>query len=304
MIKPHLVGAGCLTILLMLHAAMGSQSPNRVITWGENTSDWNQALNLGALRLGCSGAPASCVGYADQATRSEGVSTAFLAIILDVNHTPDYMRQYSQLSLNHPSLYEVGFDDFVGQAERQKLPFAELSSFLSEVADSLKSANPKLHLGITVYQDEFYAPRFPLDQLDEHFRRSVDFVHLYPHYRKEAEPFAATVQRAIQVFPQAKIIAGNYAYDRVNYLPCARGNSAPCTDQEEVSLFAQTFKERLAMLGNSDVAWMEFYPGRFGSEAQLDIWNDPRRGCHPDRIQQCVQNTKAMREIVRQALHP
>jgi hypothetical protein len=220
-----------------------------------------------------------------------------------MDQTPEYVREYSQLSLSHPALYEVGFDDFVGQAERQKLPLAAMSALLGGIAHELKGANPRLNLGITVYEDELYSSRFPLADLDEQFRKSVNFVHLYPHYRKEAQSFAASVQLAEKIFPAAKIIAGIYAYDRRDYLPCSGGNSTPCTNDEEISMFTQSFNERLSMLQKSSVDWIEFYPGNFGSEADWNLWKQSRI-CHAERVQECVQNTKAMREVVKRSLNP
>ena len=287
----------------MMSSAIGGQVPNKIITWGENAPEWNRILHLGALRVGCSDPPSSCADYAQKAAKSQGVDKVFLAILLKPDQTPAYAREYSQLSLKDPALYEVGFDDFVGQCEHQKLPIAAMSSLLNGIAQGLKQLNPNLHLGITVYEDELTSSTFPLSQLDEQFRKSVDFVHLYPHYRKEAESFPAAVQQARQIFPAAKIIAGVYAYDRRDYLPCTRGGPAPCTNQEEINLFAQSFKERLGMLGNSGVEWLEFYPGSFGSEAQWSQWKQPRM-CRPERLRECIENTKAMREVVRQTLNP
>jgi hypothetical protein len=287
-------------LLLTLTSAMGAPIQNRVITWGPNTPEWNRTLHLGGLRLGCSDAPAKCVDYAERLAMSQGVDRVFLAILLNPEKTVGYAREYSQLSVTHPSLYEVGFDDFVSQCERQKLDASSLSALLNQIAHELKSANPKLHLGITLYEDELTSSTF-LGQLDEQFRKNVDFVHLYPHYRKEAQSSSSSVQKATQIFPAAKIITGIYAYDRRDYLPCSRGG-APCTNQEELSLFAQSLKERLAMLGSSNVEWIEFYPGNFGNEGHWDQWKYPR-ACRPERVQECTENTKAMREVVRQTLN-
>jgi hypothetical protein len=178
-----------------------------------------------------------------------------------------------------------------------------ISALLVEIAQGLKSANPRLHLGITLYEDELTSSRFPIGDLDEQFRKRVDFVHLYHHYRKEPQSFSSAVSQTKQIFPSAKIIAGIYAYDRRDYLPCARGNPTPCTNEEELRLFAQSFKERLAMLASSDVEWIEFYPGNFGTESQWSQWNAPRT-CRPERLQECIDNTKAMREVVRESLNP
>jgi hypothetical protein len=57
------------------------------------------------------------------------------------------------------------------------------------------------------------------------------------------------------------------------------------------------------MLGTSDVEWIEFYPGNFGTEAQWPNWKAPRI-CGQERLRECVENTKAMREVVRQTLNP
>ncbi len=303
MINFRIISVACGAFLLMIHSAMGTQVSGKVITWGENTAEWNRALHLGAVRIGCSDPPSSCVDYVQQISKSQGVDKVFLAILLKPDQTPAYAREYSLWSVNHEALYEVGFDDFVSQCERQKLSMPAMSALLNRVAQGLNGPNPKLHLGITLYEDEINSTQFRLSDLDEQFRKSVDFVHLYPHYRKELQSFSTSVQQAKQIFPSAKIVAGIYAYDRIDYLPCARGNNTPCTKQEEISLFAQSFKERLAMLGTSDVEWIEFYPGNFGTEAQWSNWKAPRM-CRPERLQECVGNTKGMREEVRHTLNP
>jgi len=297
------MAAACAATLLLASSLLAAPAGNRVITWGENTPEWNRILHIGAVRLGCSDAPASCADAAQKLARSQGVDKAFLAILLKPGQTPAYASQYSQLSLNHPMMYEVGFDDFVGQAERQKMPLAAMSAMLVDIARQLKGVNPKLLLGITVYEDELRSSSFPLAELDQQFRGSVDFVHLYPHYRQEAQSFGDSVALARRIFPAAKIIAGVYAYDRRDYLPCAHGSQVPCTNAEELTLFEQSFKERLGMLGNSGVDWLEFYPGSFGGEAQWPLWKQSHI-CRQDRVQECVENTKAMREVVRKTLSP
>lgn len=303
MINSRIFAAACGAVLLVVTSAMGTQVSSKVITWGENTPEWNRVLHLGAVRLGCSDPPSSCAEAVQQISKSQGVDKVFLAILLKPDQTPAYAREYSQLSINHAALYEVGFDDFVGQCERQKLSMPAMSALLNGIAQGLKGSNPKLRLGITVYEDELNSTQFRLSDLDEQFRKSVDFVHLYPHYRKESQSFSAAVQQSKQIFPSAKIVAGIYAYDRRDYLPCARGSSTPCTNQEEISLFAQSFKESLAMLGSSDVDWIEFYPGNFGAESQWPLWRAPRM-CREARLQECIDNTKAMREVVRRTLNP
>lgn len=303
MISSRIIAVAGAAVLMVGQAAMGGPGSKNIITWGDNTPEWNRALHLGALRVGCSGAPSSCAGYAQQNSRSQGVDKVFLSIALTAEKTPVYVREYSQLSLAYPAVYEIGIDDFVGQCDKLNMTLPALSAFLTQVTHDLKGTNPNLHFGITVYEDELDSDQLPLAKLDEQFRKSVDFVHLYPHYRQEKLDFATASKEALTIFPQAKIIAGVYAYDRRDYVSCTRGNSTPCTNEQEINLFAQSFKERLAMLDSGQVQWIEFYPGSFGDEATWPSWTSPRM-CKPGRREECVKNTIAMREIVRKLLNP
>jgi hypothetical protein len=303
MTKAQILASACLAVILIVQAAMGGQASGKIITWGGNTTDWNRTLHLGAVRLGCSDPPASCADYAQQFSKSQGVDKIFLSILLQTEKTAVYVREYSRLSLNHPALYEVGIDDFVGQCDKLNMTLPALSAFLVQITRDLKGTNPKLTFGITVYEDELTSDHLPLSNLDEQFRKSVDYVHLYPHYRQEKLSFSAAAQQTLKIFPQAKIIAGVYAYDRRDYLPCTSGNSTPCTNEQEVTFFAQSFKERLAAVGSGEAEWLEFYPGSFGDEAKWPNWTAPRI-CKPDRVHECVDNTVAMRAIVRKALNP
>jgi len=265
-------------LILSFAAGTRTESVSRIITWGENSPEWNRALRLGGVRLGCSDAPSSSVDFAQKTAKSQGVDKVFLSILLNTGRTVTDARQYSELSRTHPVLYEVGFDDFVIQCERLKLNAGTLSALLNQVSRELRSGNPYLRLGITVYEDELSSSRFPLDTLDEKFRRSVDFVHLYPHCRKEARRFSEAVERTEKIFPQARIIAGVYPCDRRDGLPYAQGSATPCANAEEISLFTEFLKERLAMLDHSNVEWIEIFPGNFGLEARWKNWPDTQLG--------------------------
>jgi hypothetical protein len=263
-------------LVIIVQAAIAGQAPVKVITWGGNTPEWNHALHLGALRVGCSDPPVSCADYAQQIAKSQGVDKIFLSVLLQSEKTPVYARDYSRLSLSHPALFEVGVDDFVSQCDKLNMTVPALSAFLAQITHDLKGANPKLAFGITVYEDELTSDHLPLLNLDAQFRNSVDFVHLYPHYRQEKVSFASAAQQALKIFPQAKIVAGVYAYDRRDYLPCTRGNSTPCTNEQEVNFFTQSLKVRLAAVASGDAEWLEFYPGSFGDEAKWPNWTAPR----------------------------
>jgi hypothetical protein len=205
---------------------------------------------------------------------------------------------YSRLSLSHPVLHEIGFDDFVGQAQRQRRSLPELSKAMSGITRALKSSNPNLRFGITLYMDELQSSRFRLANLGEDFRTQVDFVHLYPHYRREAETFEASLKRVRTIFPSAEVIAGVYAYDRRDYLPCARGDRTPCSNQEEIHFFEQEVRERQAMVQNGRIRSIEFYPGDFGLEERWTGW-DRARNCQSGRKDECIANTKTMRALAR-----
>jgi hypothetical protein len=303
MTRPQILATAGMAMVMIVQAAIAGQAPVKVITWGGNTPEWNRALHLGALRVGCSDPPASCADYAQQISTSQAVDKVFLSILLQAEKTPVYAREYSRLSLGHPAMYEVGIDDFVGQCDKLNMTLPALSAFLAQITRDLKNANPKLTFGITVYEDELSSDHLPLANLDAQFRNSVDFVHLYPHYRQEKLSFSASAQQALKIFPQAKIVAGVYAYDRRDYLPCTRGNSTPCTNEQEVTLFTQSLKERLAAVASGEAEWLEFYPGSFGDEAKWPSWTAPRT-CKPERVHECVDNTIAMRSIVRKMLNP
>lgn len=293
----------CLLALLGLCAiSAASQQPHiEVLTWGGNTPTWNRDLHLTGVRVGCSGSLAQCINEVNTIASQQGVHNVFLAIFLHPGRTPNEAAQYSQYSVTHPVLYEVGFDDFVSQCEKLENNPVRVSSLLLEVARNLKSANPHLHLGITVYEDQLTSPRFPLSQLNPEFRQQVDFVHLYSHYRQEAQPFLSSVRIAKQLFPSAVIIAGVYAYDRRDYLPCAAGSSAHCTKEQELALFEQSFREQMSLLRNGTIGGIEFYPGDFGRITQWDGWQQPRI-CQASRRSQCVETTEAMRDFVRSFL--
>ena len=296
-ISSMLVAACC----FVLSSTAAAQAPRHIVIWGENALDWDKALGVDGIRLGCSSAPPGCISSSEKIARSQKASNVFLAIRLNPATTLTYAREYSRLSVGSPILYEVGVDDFVGQSERQKLSPTALSAMLSEIVKALKSENPKLQFGITLYMDELESPEFRLSELSYEFRQAVDVVHLYPHFRKETQTFETALQETRTLFPRSKVIAGLYAYDRRDYLPCARGSRIPCSNQEEIELFRDALQDRWALLRNGDVSAIEFYPGNFGMEEHWAGWEEPR-SCSSSRKQECIANTKRMRDIVRKFL--
>jgi hypothetical protein len=277
------------------------QSEFQIVTWGGNTPEWNRILHLSRVRIGCSDAPASCIKQVDQMVATQNVPAVFLAILLNPAKLAMDSASYGSLATSHPSLVEVGFDDFVSQAQKSKLVSLELSQLLEEAATNLKSGGSRLQLGITLYQDQLNNGQLDRLQLGDGARRSVDIVHLYPHYRKERNSVEESIKQVKQMFPNAKLVLGNYAYDRREYLPCAPDSHTPCSSEEEISAFERNFREDLRIVSRGEAAGIEFFPGNFGGEGAWKGWDNPR-ACKQGEKQLCVQNTLAMREKVREAL--
>ena len=274
---------------------------DKIITWGGNSPDWDARLPVSALRLGCSSAPQSCLRDVNQEASREHVKAIFLSIPL--NAAPQTLSdagQYGPLSQADPTLVEIGFDDFVNRATKLSMEPSALNTYLTQIARALKQGNPRLKFGITMYEDELDTA-WPKLGLNNDFSGLVDFVHLYPHYRRLSEPFANYVSKTKSIFPNAQIIAGVYAYDRRDYLPCTKGGSTHCSNEEELSQFKDIFQQEVSLLHSGQVAWLEFYPGSFGLEEQWKNWDQPRI-CSASRRQECIDNTKAMRQTVLQVL--
>jgi hypothetical protein len=285
--------------VFVLCTAAGNSEPKLIITWGGNTPQWNQKLHLNAIRIGCSDAPAGCVEAANKIAREQHVSKIFLAVPLSPSAI-SYGQQYSALSLANPGIYSVGYDDFVSQMERLHTSTGNVASMLNQFVSGLKQANLNLRFGVTVYENELSVPGLTSSALAS-VRNRTDFVHLYIHYRQDGPDFATSVQQAKALFPNAQIIAGVYAVDRIDYLPCSKGARVPCTGAQEVSLFRKTFDVQLQLMREGSVAGLEFYPGDFGEIAKAGMWRDPR-SCRPGRLPECIATSQQMRDYVGEEL--
>ena len=293
-----------LLFLLFIAAAVNLASQKQqflIVTWGGNSPEWNRTLHLSGVRIGCSDALVSCVQQADQIASAQHVSSVFLAILLNPARIAADSASYGNLGGSHPNLVEVGFDDFVSQAQKLNLNSSELSRLLEGVAANLKSHGSKLQLGITIYQDQLSSGELDRLQLSDGVRRCIDVVHLFPHYRKERKPVMEYIAQVKQVFPNAKVILGVYAYDRREYLPCSADSHTRCSAEEEISLFDQNLREDLRIASSGGAAGIEFFPGDFGAEYSWRGWDNPR-ACKQGEKAVCVQNTLAMREKLREAM--
>jgi hypothetical protein len=295
--------AACFVLLVAVTSLLsaGPRPGFLVITWGGNSPEWNRALHVSGIRIGCSDAPASCIQQVDQMAASQHVSSVFLGILLKPTNVAANSAIFGNLALSHPNLAEVGFDDFVSQCEKTQLGPSELSSLLQTIASNLKSRSAKVQFGATIYQDQLVTGELDRLQLSDGARQSIDTVHLFPHYRKERKSVTEYIAEAKRVFPNARVILGVYAYDRREYLPCAAGTHEACSSEEEVNLFDQVFRENLKIANSGAVAGIEFFPGSFGGEDSWKGW-DAARACKQGERATCVQNTVAMRGKVREAM--
>jgi hypothetical protein len=274
----------------------------KFITWADpNTPDWDQKLHISGIRMGCSAQPVNCLKAASDLLQSHPNARIFLSGVLKPGELDDYAQEYSKLSQESPFLEEVGVDDFVGQYARLfRSGVGDPVATLGKVINGLKSQNKNMHFGITLYENELDSPFVQDPKMPTNLRNGVDYVHLFLIYRENAKNYESYVRKVKKIFPNAKIIGGVYAYDRISYVPCAQSGSHPCTAAEELNLFKQALDIQLRLLKSGELDWLEFFPGAYGNEASWNGWDRPR--ICPGRKQECITNTLNLREAVADAL--
>jgi hypothetical protein len=276
------------------NAAVSSES---ISTWSvqTNTPQWNQDLGVTYGRQGCSDPPASCMSFTGRIAASDKVKVV-LTIPLNSTTTASYARQYSQLSLSSPFLAEVSIDDFVDQyrALSKAVPAVNPAAVVAEVIANVKSDNPKLAFGATIYENDLTNALLQNVSLPAVTREKFDYIHLFIHYRENGTNYSTYVAQAKALFPHAHIIAGSYAVDRRAFLPCAQSGTALCTVQQDYDLFTESLKIQVQELQAGAVDRIEFFPGYFGTESQW-TWSDPKH-CAASEEDECIANTVSMRE--------
>ena len=274
------------------------------------TEEWRDRMGVDWERLSCRVRsrlkPEACIEYVKKSPRP-GIDKYFLYMSVDDPTTlQNDSLEYSRATLDVPQIEEVGIDDFFGTyyGWHKNSHIKNPAEFLRNVIDNLKSVNPRLKFGITLYEDELDPSTYSyIDDvhLPPDIKDKFDYIHLFMHYRKNGPRFAQYVDMAKALFPNAKIIAGVYGYDRIDYFPCAQDDSTKrsCTHQEEIDLFNQALNLQLELLKEGKVVGLELYPGYFGAENKLDY--GPRRNqltCKTERLTQCVMNTQVMRDSI------
>jgi hypothetical protein len=282
-------------IILTLSNTKSHASANfLVISWNQPTPEWEKQLHLSAIRSGCSDQPQSCLREAKSIARSG--KKVFLSMLLKAPTATTYGVEYGQDSKNDKALLAVGLDDFVGQYERLYLNGTQdPASTLNSLIDGIKS-NPNLGFGLTIYEDDLASPYLSDQRFPAAIRGKVDYIHFYIHYRVDTPKTGDYVNQVKTIFPNAKVILGVYPYDRISYLPCAKGGSVPCTPQQEMDYVRQGMDIDLDLAKSGAAAGIEFYPGVFGKESSWTGW-DGSRIC-PGRKDECVENTQKMHQIV------
>jgi hypothetical protein len=294
------ISAVLLVVICQAMRPAMSQSPAShplIMTFGTNTAEGNQALNLSGLRMGCAKTPEECVQLAAKHAQSQGVSMVYIAFELSSTTAPTYARRFSVLSSSNPFLHAIGVDDFVSTLYhlQKDSVTADPADLVKDAIEGAKSTNPNLNFGVTVYEDDLDSPFIQEHKLPYAIRSQIDYVHLYIHFRQNGPRYETYVEKAKHLFPRAKIIAGSYPYDRIDYLPCVQGGTRRCSQSEEIDSYKKSIEIQAGLLKNNRVAGIEFYPAEFGREDQWNGWNNPK-ACNPDRRRECIENTRLMRQ--------
>jgi hypothetical protein len=148
--------------LILLSLLLSDAQGADILTFGTNTQEWNRALGVSAIRMGCTSRPASCVAAAEVNAQTQKISSVYIATLINGTTALSDATEYSRLSLKHPIVSEVDIDDFAGVWFRLLKDVATTDArwVLRRFIDNLKSVNPSLKFGITLYENEITMPHF------------------------------------------------------------------------------------------------------------------------------------------------
>ncbi len=269
------------------------------------TPAWQDQLGIDWTRISCKvsvrNTPQSCITFIENSP-APGISQYFIYMPVDNTWSLlDNALLFSSLSKGNSAIAEAGIDDFFYSYQTWYHQMSNASQFLNQLIDNLKSSNPNLKFGITLYEDELDSIQnvyMDSTHLPPAVKAKFDYIHLFLHYRANAPKFAQYVSQAQSLFPNAKIIAGVYSYDRIDYFPCAQNDStkAPCTQQQELNFFQQALNTQVQLLNKGSVIALELFPGYFGNETQLYGPHTDDLTCN--NVTRCVNNTLTMRGMI------
>lgn len=289
-----------LTVLLSIlifsvNSFSDTTNNNQIIVWGiNNTNQTRNSIGLNALRLGNSGSVEGFEQYLiANATEINKYNSIYIAFGQNRTFIEERAIQYSNLSLEYPKIIEIGIDDFLSWWENPVMGGLN-QTLLNNTISNAKSINPNLKFGITLYEDNLDSTNLIDPVLSTEIRNRIDKIHLFIHFRGNSPRYPEYVDRAKALFPNAEIIAGSYAYDRINYIQCyetAINNS--CTEEEELIFFMESIRIQSQMLNTSQIQGIEFYPDWFGYEEVMPF--GIKYKC--DDISRCIRITKMMRHM-------
>ena len=293
----------CLSLVLIVAGICvgnaSAQTKPIIMTWGENVPSWNEALGVDAMREACSIYPTQCEPYLDNLANLSGAKTYYVSMPFDPSTSVSWAKEYSTLSLSHKMMVEIGFDDFVNKIENDQIAgtLPNPAAFVSDVIAATKSANPNLAFGVTIYEDSLTHAVLTNAVLPAALRAEIKYVHLFVHYRENAPNYASYVATAKSIFPNARIIAGAYSYDRMDYLPCAYKGTVHCTWSQEQSLYKELLQIQANLLKQGTVYGLEFFFGYFGDPQDWPTWTSSTRICEPARLPTCYEDTTVLQNI-------
>ena len=312
---PHLLKR---SVSLVLSFVLAGASAVHAASW--NAMDWidgwyetstpafQKQLGVDRVTINCSDlsirtTPQTCVSWI-QANPVPGI-TQYVPYI---NPNPTALQQnailFSSATVGVSAIPEIDIDDFFYSWESWPTTISNAPLFLSQFIDNLKSINHGLKFGITLYEDEVASPSLADPLMPSAIRAKFDVIRLFLHYRANGPNYAYYVNLVQAAFPNAKIVAGVYAYDRIDYtFPCVQNDplKKACTQAQEINYFQQSLNIQAQLLQQGKVAGLDIYPGYFGNEANLygPGSNSDNLAC--TNVTRCVQNSITMRGLIQTA---
>lgn len=216
---------------------------------------------------------------------------------------PQYAMAYSKTSIPNNWLYSIGIDDFVAAYTKLEKQVSERDALiiLTKTIENTHSINSRLKFGITIYETDLNSNIMDDRHFPRRLRSKIDLVHFYLGYRRDVSSLERYVDRVSQLFPNAEIVGGLYAYDRQNYVACQPGGFEGCSAKEGLELFLQNVRVDIKLLKSGHLARLEFYPGHLGDPGEWAGWRE-WRSCYPWRRHTCEENSRAMQRQARELL--
>ncbi|WP_144389514.1 hypothetical protein [Pigmentiphaga sp. NML080357] len=284
-----------ISYLIVVMPALASDA--RITSWGLSVSE-SAAPYVGGLRYTCAEAPEVCIKKFEIKPSIKAIAISFTDY-RSAEKNLDNAAEYAEIASRFPVLKEVGIDDFL--AFITKVPVSNRAAYLTELVNKAKSNNSGLLFGLTIYEDQINRLEKESAILPNEVRGKIDRIAFYLHHRANYKTYTNYLNRLRKLFPNAKIYAGVYHYDRVDYLRCSQSERRNCSDNEELELFREALDLQMDLFKTGQVDGLEFYPGFFGKENSWYAWSRPRI-CSSARREKCVENSKVMGQEVLQKL--